>query len=48
MSFLKSPGLFFILVAHKIASYSFSLEKKGKTKSELTSVEAPVKEKQKK
>jgi hypothetical protein len=29
MSFLKSPGLFLLLVAHKIAGFIFSNDKKN-------------------
>ena len=42
MSFLKSPGLFVLLVAHKIASSIFSAERKQKEKTEIVEVAAPI------
>lgn len=43
MTFLKSPGLFILLVAHKIASYAFSSDRKRKPMKQIEDVVAPVK-----
>lgn len=42
MALLKSPGLFLILIAHKIASFLFSSEAKKQGRESIVEVRPPI------